>query len=65
VKAEHANARQAHRSQGKARYVGVAKNDFDANRIAAANNLQFLDRMQRAEEQAAPSLQAELTRRAL
>jgi hypothetical protein len=28
-------------------------NDFDANRIAAANNLQFLDRQMRAEEEAA------------
>jgi sulfur carrier protein ThiS len=53
VKVEHANARQALKSRGKARYTGVAKNDFDANRIAAANNLQFLDRQMRAEEEAA------------
>ena len=50
VKVEHANARQARKSGGRARYVGVAKNDFDANRIAAANNLQLLDRRWRAAE---------------
>ena len=52
VKVEHANARQARKSGGKARYVGILKNDFDANRIAAANNLQLLDRRYRALEAA-------------
>jgi hypothetical protein len=52
VKVEHANARQARKRGGKARYVGILKNDFDANRIAAANNLQLLDRRYRALEAA-------------
>jgi len=51
VGVEHANARYARLSRGRARYVGVAKNDFDAGRIAAANNLMALDRKLRAKEQ--------------
>ena len=51
VRVEHANARYARLSRGRARYVGVAKNDFDAGRIAAANNLMALDRKLRAKEQ--------------
>jgi len=47
VKVEHANARHAQRNHGRARYVGVAKNDFDAARIAAANNLLRMDLRQR------------------
>lgn len=56
VKVEHANAHHARRSQGRARYRGVAKNDFDAARIAAVNNLLVLDRRLRVTPQ--PPVQA-------
>lgn len=44
VPVEHALAHQRNRRGRFARYRGVAKNDFDAQRIAAVNNLQTIDR---------------------
>lgn len=48
VGVEHANAHHARRYAKQARYCGVAKNDFDAGRIAAVNNLLAMDRKLRA-----------------
>ncbi|MFO0608797.1 MAG: transposase [Polyangiales bacterium] len=44
VPVEHALTHQRNRHGGFARYRGVAKNDFDAQRLAAVNNLQAVDR---------------------
>lgn len=44
VPVEHALAHQRNRQGRFARYRGVAKNDFDAQRIAAVDNLQAIDR---------------------
>ena len=44
VPVEHSLAHQRNRQGRFARYRGVAKNDFDAQRIAAVNNLQVIDR---------------------
>ncbi len=43
VPVEHALAHQRSRQERFARYRGVAKNDFDAQRIAAVNNLQTIE----------------------
>jgi hypothetical protein len=50
VRVEHANAQHARRYNKQARYCGVAKNDFDAGRIAAVNNLLAMDRKLRARD---------------
>lgn len=51
VPVEHALAHQVRRRSPRARYRGVAKNDFDSCRSAAVNNLLVIDRRlrQRAE----------------
>ena len=58
VVVEHANAQHARRYDKQARYCGVAKNDFDAGRIAAANNLLGMDRKLRARDADAEAIQA-------
>jgi hypothetical protein len=45
---EHVNAHHARRYGHQARYCGIPKNDFDAARIAAVNNLLVMDRRLRA-----------------
>lgn len=67
VPVEHALAHQRSRQGRFARYRGVAKNDFDAQRIAAVNNLQTIElrlRNARADllEEAASACQRQLTR---
>lgn len=50
VAVEHALAHQRRRRGERARYRGVAKNDFDACRIAAVTNILTIDRRVRATE---------------
>jgi len=47
VVVEHSLAHQRRRRSERARYRGVAKNDFDACRIAAVDNLLTMDRWER------------------
>jgi hypothetical protein len=49
---EHAQARHGRLQGPMARYRGVAKNDFDVQRIAAVQNLMELDRQERQAPQA-------------
>jgi hypothetical protein len=52
VAVEHTLAHQVRRRGRRARYRGIAKNDFDACRIAAVNNLMAIDRRVRIAEAA-------------
>jgi len=52
VPVEHSLAHQRNRRGRFARYLGVAKNDFDAQRIAAVNNLLVIDRRLRQHTEA-------------
>ena len=52
VGVEHALAHQVRRHGPRARYFGVLKNDFDACRAAAVNNLLVIDRRVRVAEAA-------------
>lgn len=52
VPVEHALAHQRRRRGERARYRGIEKNDFDACRIAAVNNLLVIDRRVRIAQDA-------------
>ena len=58
VVVEHANARMLRRYGKKARYRGIEKNDLDAARIAAVNNLMLMDRTLRTRSIPRPIAQA-------
>ena len=53
VAVEHTASHQRNRQGRFARYVGVANNDFDVQRIAAVNNLLVIDRHVRVAEREA------------